>query len=318
MASYSYARIRVITLGDPYITNTCIAEIQFRESVGGPDVCTGGTPIASDSIFHVTNPISYAFDDDIDTLAVIQYINENGYMGYHFSSPKDIKECSLTHRNDEYWEYGTMPIECALEVSNNSDFSDYVELIHIITTNDWGQGETRVFALEAESTLLTINDSIIGGTSWNIALIEQALLTINDSSINGSSLLHYLLEVDNVVIAGGSENIELILNFYLIVHKSDIIGISDVMTLIQHHVLNINNSSINGLSILCYTLAVQDSSINEIIDRLFMIMNNENDRVYVIKVNNRNIEIAKENREFDIIKKDRKYDIYFNNRRYDV
>lgn len=75
-----------------------LAELEMHETIGGADVCTGGTPVAS-TIFDATYPATKAFDDNPAT----DWASQNGlsvgqWISYEFASDKTIIEIAITSR----------------------------------------------------------------------------------------------------------------------------------------------------------------------------------------------------------------------------
>jgi hypothetical protein len=92
MAAFTHWRVYITANGsDPYIQ---CAELTMHESVGGSNVCSGGTAFASGDLGGGEVPAS-AFDGNTGTY----WTSQNGgpwALGYQFASAKDIKKITWT------------------------------------------------------------------------------------------------------------------------------------------------------------------------------------------------------------------------------
>ena len=139
--STAYWRIN-ITAVDSDPTPVCaIAELQFKGSTGGPNLCVGGTPIASS---YYTNSSTYSYVNAFDNDPSSCWASAPGlpsWLGYTFANPVSIVEVSIQSRVDFN---GQSPVAFDLQFSLDNGNS-WSTLWSATTTNGWALGETRVF-----------------------------------------------------------------------------------------------------------------------------------------------------------------------------
>lgn len=119
----------------------CIAEGQFRATVGGADQASGGTASAS-SIFSGSYIASNAFDNNNTTLWSAANATGYSWLQYQFSSAVNVAEIAIISRHDGFQT--TSPGELAIQYSDNGTLwtTAWVEL----GETGWSNTETRVFA----------------------------------------------------------------------------------------------------------------------------------------------------------------------------
>jgi len=126
---------------------TGVAEIQFRESIGGPDETTGGVSDAETSLSGSDN----AF------LATGDYLTANGspigWLSYDFGSGNDksIVEYTIAPHNSN----SVQPMAWILEYS--SDNTNWTTAATVTTEPDWSGLETRTYT----TPMLADNDHLI-------------------------------------------------------------------------------------------------------------------------------------------------------------
>ncbi|QGH74831.1 hypothetical protein MAL1_00084 [Bacteriophage DSS3_MAL1] len=116
-----------------------VAELEFREDIGGASVATGGTAISSGERSGFGDDL--AFDGDGGT-AWSQARPGIAWLGYHFASSVTIREVAITARTS--WQVHT-PTVIVVEASQDGTTWDYVTLI--TRTTSWGSGETATYQI---------------------------------------------------------------------------------------------------------------------------------------------------------------------------
>lgn len=132
---------------------TTIREIEFRETIGGPDLTGGGT--ASASSRHWQNPPENAFDDNTATYwetDVIQHFD--CWVGYDFGEDNfvTVNEVVITASGN------AAPRYIALEYSD--DGVDWFPRAYIDDQTGWDVGSPRVF----------------NGSSWRLPVSSETAL----------------------------------------------------------------------------------------------------------------------------------------------
>lgn len=115
-----------------------IAEIEMHTSVGGSDVCTGGTATASHTFGGYV--AANAFDDDDSTFWDAN-VNTATWVQYEFGSAQDIVEFSITcpPSSNQY----DVPASFELQYY---DGSDWIATIWRAAEWGWSAGEKRTFS----------------------------------------------------------------------------------------------------------------------------------------------------------------------------
>ncbi len=139
-----------------------IRDLQFRETVGGADAATGGTPI-SGADRGVGKTAAEAFDDP----SGISYWGAdksagaaNTWIGYTFASAVKVLQVQLLSRNDSF--YDQTPREWRLQYSD--DLVTWHDVMAVGREDPWTQNVARtydvpLFALVNPLQLLTSGDS---------------------------------------------------------------------------------------------------------------------------------------------------------------
>lgn len=142
MAAHRYFRVRVFRAHNAG-TLFAFAEIQFRDSVGGADRCTGGTVIYSSQYDSGTHAAANAFDDDINTKGA-SGTGLPQWFGYDFGAGNsyDIIEAALTSRNDVDWNQAG--VHFVFEYSD--DGVDWTPSWTVVGAPFSAQGQTLTFA----------------------------------------------------------------------------------------------------------------------------------------------------------------------------
>lgn len=93
MAAHRYWRLDLLA----NFAWVAIREIEMRATIGGPDLCSGGTPFASET--NDGDP-SYLFDNNLSThWGVVASGQGTCYVGYDFGAPVEIVEIAVSTRD---------------------------------------------------------------------------------------------------------------------------------------------------------------------------------------------------------------------------
>jgi F5/8 type C domain len=101
------------------VVGTSIRTLEFRESIGGPDICVGGTASASSTLGGF--PASNAFDTNFSTQWQATAVAAPHYIAYEFATPKDVYEVHFVGGN-----VGGIPDAFSIDFSDNgSAWTEY-------------------------------------------------------------------------------------------------------------------------------------------------------------------------------------------------
>lgn len=219
MAAHRYWRVRIVPRSS---SSGCeVAEIEMRESIGGPNVVSGGTAIAWSSVEGY--PASHAFDNDLDT-SWRSATSPIMAVGYDFGAgnEKDIYELVLKigattsvrdplmlwlewSDDDITWtellSEGTIPAWTALEVRTwNADPSDAEVRGSLIEFHGAGISDAQLYGswLEVHSTLTANPPAWISGSSIQVhCSVAQAPIEVFPYSVAGTVIetLSWLTDV---------------------------------------------------------------------------------------------------------------------------
>lgn len=145
MASHAYWRVN-ITANNGSASNVTIAEMQYRTTVGGANVATGGTASATNNLSGY--PPSQAFDGNASTFWVTN-TGPTVYLAYHFTSAVAIVEYTMAARNDNTAFLGDTPKNWTLDFSD--DGTNWTTLATVTGQTSWGLGEVRTFDVPSQS-----------------------------------------------------------------------------------------------------------------------------------------------------------------------
>jgi hypothetical protein len=154
----AYWRINITTIQDT-AEYSGISKIQMRGTVGGTDLCVGGTASANSS--YSGNPASNAFDaSDTTYWASLQPFNVSGphWIQYQFTSRVQIVEFTLRARSDLA---GSTPTAFILSCSDNG--TDWVD-VYEDSGYTFTAGQTRTFSYIPTFSLVTWNPNFSGLT----------------------------------------------------------------------------------------------------------------------------------------------------------
>lgn len=147
MAAHLYWRLSVTAI-DGGTTFIAMPELEFRETLGGANSAVGGTPIAS-SVFTSSYSSTNAFDGNNETFWYSDSGDLNGWIGYQFASPVEIKEVvigSFGPSNGTSTTLSRLPRDFSVEFSD--DGVTWVRAQDIIGEGDWQVDEVRSWAVE--------------------------------------------------------------------------------------------------------------------------------------------------------------------------
>jgi hypothetical protein len=122
-------------------SNIGVAEIAMHTSVGGSDVCTGGT--ASGTNINGSYPAANAFDGNLATDC--QLTSSTGTISYGFASSQAIVEYAVTASASLAASYA--PENWTFEGS--PDGVNWTIMAYVRGQVAWGANETRTFAVNA-------------------------------------------------------------------------------------------------------------------------------------------------------------------------
>ena len=139
MTTYLYTRINISSVNGGSYCNC--AELQLRLTVGGADVCTGGTPTSSYNLSGY-GP-EKAFDDNTSTFWATYDRVAPQWIQYQHTEARDVVEISWTNRPDGYANESP----AALEVLGSNNGTDWTTIASYLGIPTWSVGETRLFNL---------------------------------------------------------------------------------------------------------------------------------------------------------------------------
>ena len=172
MAAHRYWRVYITAVQSS--TVVACATLALRETIGGSNVASGGTAIASGGVGS-TAPAN-AFDADITT--IWQVTSMPAWIGYDFGSgvTKDIVEFAWTMLNSSTHP-DQSPKDCQVEWSD--DGSTWVALWPVVSIPVWAQGSTRAFSVPNISTTISATPAsgtllFVGGELEDFILSKQS------------------------------------------------------------------------------------------------------------------------------------------------
>lgn len=136
----SHAWWRVLGYRAETGTTAAIAEVEFHATVGGADVCSGGTPSAS-SVWTTGYEADKAFDNNNATFWVAGVALPNQWIAYHLAAAVEVVEFAIRCRADG-WYYQCFK-ECALQYSD--DGSAWTTVAAVSGQTGWTSAQLRTF-----------------------------------------------------------------------------------------------------------------------------------------------------------------------------
>jgi hypothetical protein len=183
--AHTYWRL-YITENNGDTSYTSVNELEFRGSIGGADLCTGGAPISGP--YFSSLPPSNAFDDNVSTYLVLTNPLPN-YIGYQFASPVQVVQIAITATHSG--EAARGPKTIAVQYSD--DGTTWTTLTTLPPQTVWGTEETRVFNLPAYKFSGTISESS-AITDWFIVATQcRSGALVGTTVVTGDS---YTLQVN--------------------------------------------------------------------------------------------------------------------------
>lgn len=153
-SSTAHAYWRVFFTASNSSTYCSLQEVEFRGSVGGADLCSGGSVLAGSDYFG--NGGAGAFDNTSTRWAAEVNAVSAGtaWVGYHFATPVDIKEFALTASawNDEAPSAG--------KLQWSDDGSTWTDAVSFTGQTAWSAAETRLFTNTSYLKLLADLDDV--------------------------------------------------------------------------------------------------------------------------------------------------------------
>ncbi|QJA43160.1 hypothetical protein [Phaeobacter phage MD18] len=131
----SYWRLRLV--GGKSSAAFVLGSIEFRDAIGGANIATGGTPLASGELagFEKAN----AFDGSSATSWKVARPPSEAWIGYHFSSPVSVREVALLAASPDNSE---SPVAFLLEYSSDAISWNLMEVFH--APSDWSSADFPV------------------------------------------------------------------------------------------------------------------------------------------------------------------------------
>jgi len=177
--SARYWRLHVTAYGGS--TFLQINEIEMKESIGGSDVCSGGTVIKSGEYNDTSWAASNAFDDDTGTGWLVSFGTGPQWIGYDFGSGNDktITEYTIYCVNS-----GRIPVDWTLQYSDNG--TDWTTL-DTQSSISWSVPETKTF--NYSNGIPTDSFLTFDGSKWvdnPSPTISMALDDLSNVDLTGS------------------------------------------------------------------------------------------------------------------------------------
>jgi hypothetical protein len=166
MSAHAYWRLN-ITANNGSPNNVTIAEMQYRTTVGGSNVATGGTATATNNLSGYAP--SQAFDGNASTF----WVSNTGptvYLAYHFTSAVAIVEYTMAARNDNAAYLPDTPKNWTLDFSD--DGATWTTLATVTGQASWGLGEVRTFEVPSQSQANKVYAEVV--TDNGLAPTQQA------------------------------------------------------------------------------------------------------------------------------------------------
>lgn len=134
---------RIYTTASNSSISQVVAEVQFREEIGGPNMAVGGVASADSST--VGNGPENAFDGDSSTTWVHTSPVTPNWIAYEFPSALNIKQIALQATTTSVNAANRMPMDFRVEKS--SDGVTWEVVSSFTGQTGWTLGEIRVFTL---------------------------------------------------------------------------------------------------------------------------------------------------------------------------
>jgi hypothetical protein len=214
-ATYSYYRVLFSAAqSGAYIS---LAKVEFRDSVGGTNLASGGTPSA-DSFYSAGYESDKAFDADATTVWASAATFPH-WLKYTFPGPVTVGELAIQAVNSGYGTLTESPKDFVLQYSPNN--TDWTTVLSATGQTSWSYGQVRTYAvsqvnyppddpappaLTPYSYRLLVSDAN-GDTSFNLAsfIMRQTVGgtnivadgTASASAVGGGSSASYAFDGDS-------------------------------------------------------------------------------------------------------------------------
>lgn len=138
--AHSYWRLLITELIQPSNQVVGLRRVQMRSTIGGPDVCVGGSPIASGDQPPYT--AASAFVDNTMNWASQQGAAGDWWIGYHFPTPTTIQQIVV----DACPSYIATSMRSFL-VQYSNDGTEWTTCFNSHRIPSWADLERRVYAI---------------------------------------------------------------------------------------------------------------------------------------------------------------------------
>lgn len=160
--------------GSGYLT---IAEIEMRGSVGGSDLCTGGTATASVN----SGAASVLFDNSPSSFWDTGGSSQTGWVAYQFPSPVDIVEYTIRAQDNASY-LDESPKDWKMQYSDDGS-SWYDSFSSVTNQTGWAASEIRTFLnMEVSPFYRTLTEAatVLGETAGRADLNYVFFLALPD------------------------------------------------------------------------------------------------------------------------------------------
>jgi hypothetical protein len=187
-----------------------VTEVEMAATVGGPDLCVGGTAFGSQA--GGTRPPENAFDNAVTGTSFFQEddsstwgVMSGSHVGYDFGTPVTIGEVRRKSVNAA----GQFVREARVQVLRGSDDLTNWFYYDILRFGVWTQNETKTAAVNS-GTLLPTNEYPFWGINCTKTVLGQIQLAelIFANSAGGASIVTGLPPIFGMRGAGTGEGFE--------------------------------------------------------------------------------------------------------------
>jgi len=141
VGSHRYWRIN-ITATDTGATATSLAELEFRATVGGATLCTGGTASAS-STFDASHTAIEGFDGNGNTTWSSVSSGLPAWLRYVLPSASSVNQVAIRARNEGGSTFGQTPKDFSIQSSD--DGTTWTTEWSVTGQTGWTINEVRTF-----------------------------------------------------------------------------------------------------------------------------------------------------------------------------
>lgn len=126
-------------------THSIVCELEMANTVGGPSLCVGGTPLTSSDYNAWGWTVAGAFDGD-KTSFPNGWATSPGYgipswLGYNFGTPVAVNEIRIVSRNDSHQQY----TPSVFTIQSSNDGINWDNEWAVADTTSWTPGEERSY-----------------------------------------------------------------------------------------------------------------------------------------------------------------------------